>query len=220
MLSQLDMFWLQKGNVNSVLLWSRWFLCAMIYVIQTYCQARNIKKGREILHEVKDSSLGAWRGRGHLIPENVLASLPAKKTLESHGIPYPASRGYIFARQLIPRKCSLCSQGRHSYMQTNKDQQIEQLASDFKTVRFQSNGFKTSPHTISSTAAKEKVSGDTILVTDSHTESQLKPKRQYLIIPELSKIDVALWFHNRAASHHVGSLKMTVIKCLARIVHP
>ena len=53
----------------------------MIYVIQTYCQARNIKKGREILHEVKDSSFGAWRGRGHLIPENVLASLPAKKML-------------------------------------------------------------------------------------------------------------------------------------------
>ena len=39
---------------------------------------------------------------------------------------------------------------------------------------------------------KRKVSGDTILVTDSQTESQLKPLRQYLIIPELSKIDVAL----------------------------
>lgn len=39
---------------------------------------------------------------------------------------------------------------------------------------------------------KRKVSRDTILVTDSQTESQLKPKRQYLIIPELSKIDVAL----------------------------
>ena len=161
----------------------------MIYVIQTYCQARNIKKGREILHEVKDSSLGAWRGRGHLIPENVLASLPAKKTLESHGIPYPASRGYIFR---APAHTAVYTAIYHSYMQTNKDQQIEQLASDFKTVRFQSNGFKTTPHTISSTAAKEKVSGDTILVTYSHTESQLKPKRQYLIIPELSKIDVAL----------------------------
>ena len=192
------MFWLQKGNVNSVLLWSRWFLCAMIYVIQTYCQARNIEKGREILHEVKDSSFGAWRG----------------------------------ARSLNPRECPRVSAGerdvrksRHSYMQTNKDEQIElpatAAASDFKTVISQSNAFKTSPHTISSTDAKAK-SQWRYYISDwqSNWKLILKPKRQYLIIPELSKIDVALWFHNRAASHHVGSLKMTVIKCLARIVHP
>lgn len=62
-------------------------------------------KSCDILHEVKDSSFGAWRGRGHLISENVLAP-----------------------RVSAGEKDVIKSQ--HSYMQTNKDEQIELLASD------------------------------------------------------------------------------------------
>ena len=62
-------------------------------------------KSRDVRREVKDSSFGAWRGRGHLISENVLAPR-------------------VSAGEKDVKK------SQHSYMQTNKDEEIELLASD------------------------------------------------------------------------------------------
>ena len=48
----------------------------------------------------------------------IIIHLMAKRFLLKQ---YPASRGYVFACQLIPRKCSLCSQGTETTsLETNK----------------------------------------------------------------------------------------------------